>query len=206
MLGHQSIFRKLAYGRIEIIKVRCEEVEEIVRNVEINSNRRIRFEESFIKDVFDKSGGYPYFVQLFGQLALDNYIKLKGINPPIIIHPQYLKNGLAKLKIFEFELEKDYIIIVKESAQRELLLKFLAKQSSKKISDEIILAYCHKHGITQPEPKYLLANYLGQRDPQFLIREREDSEFVTFADPLFKIYINSREPDFLKSKDGQYRI
>jgi len=204
--GHQSIFRQLVYGRIEIIKMTIEEVTEIFKNVEINSNKRIKFDDSFIKEVFEKSGGYPYFVQLLGQLALDNYVSLKGLNPPFLFHPQYLKNGLAKLKVFEYELEKDYVLIVKENSSRELLLKFLARQTSKKISDEIILAYCHKHGITQPEPKYLLANFLAQRDPQFLLREREDSEFVSFADPLFKIYTNSREPDFLRFEDGQYII
>lgn len=206
MAGHKSIFRQLVYGRIEIIKMTFEEVREIFINVEERSQRKVRFEESFIKEVFEKSGGYPYFVQLFGQLALDSCISLKGINPPILIHQFYLKNGLAKLKLFEYELEKKYLSIVKENSSRELVLKFLARQTAKKINDELILAYCHKNGITHPEPKYLLANFLAQRDPHFLLRERENSDFVSFSDPLFKIYINSREPDFLTLKDGQYTI
>lgn len=206
MIGHRSIFRQLVYGRIEILKMRYDEVEEVFRNVEINSNRKIKFDEPFIKDVFEKSSGYPYFVQLFGQLTLDNYIENKGMNPPLMIHSQYLKKGLAKLRLFEFQLEKDYITIVKENPSREILLKFLAKQHSKKIGDEVILSYCHTHGITQPEPKYLLANFLAQRDPQFLAREREGSEFVFFLDPLFKTYVNSREPDFLKIEKGEYRL
>lgn len=206
MKGHKSIFRQLAYGRIEIIRMTYEEVEEVFKNIEVNSNYKIKFEENFIRDVFDKSSGYPYFVQLFGQLALDNYVETRGVNPPIFIHNQHLKSGLTKLRLFELQMEKDYISIVKENSSRELLLKFIGRQKQKRIKDETILAYCHTHGVTQPEPKYLLANFLSNRDPQFLIREKEDSDFIVFTDPLFKTYINSREPDYLKHKNEEYYL
>jgi hypothetical protein len=206
LAGHQSVFRQLTYGRIEILKMNFNEVAEVFSIVEENTKRKVRFEETFIKEVFEKSNGYPYFVQLFGQLALDNHIETRGITDLFIIHPQYLKGGLKKLGLLESHMEKDYASIIRENPARELLLKFLAKQAPRKISDKEILTYCHKHGITQPEPKYQLANLLAHRDPHFLTREREDSDFVYFINPLFKTFINSRDPLYLKYIKGDLVI
>ena len=173
--GHTSVSRQLVYGRINIGPMTPIEIADVFTLVEENSKRQIRFEKTFIDEVANKSNGYPYFVQLFGQLALDNYLATKGTQTPIIIHNQYLKEGIKKLGLFEYQMEMDYLSIIKENPLKEFVLKFLAKSASKKIHDEEIYSFCFKSSVMQPQPKNIIASLLGHREPQFLLRENEES-------------------------------
>lgn len=202
--GHSSIARQLVYGRINITPMSDEEITDVFTIVEENSKRQIRFDKSFTDEVANKSNGYPYFVQLFGQLALDNYIATKSDQTPIIIHNQYLRNGIKKLGLFEYQMEKDYLSIIKENPLKELVIKFLAKSVSKKTHDDEIYSYCFKHKVMQPQPKNVIASLLGHREPHFLLRENDESNYVYFADPLFKTFVHSREPELLRMKGDDY--
>jgi hypothetical protein len=204
--GHASVSRQFTFGRINITPMTFNEVADLFRIVEENNKNQIRFDESFIKEVYECSNGYPYFVQLFGQLSLDSYMQTNPTKSPIIIHKQYLTSGLKKLSFYEYEMDKQYRNIIKENPLKELVIKFLAKTISKKIRDEEIYTYCYKQEIMQPQPKNIVASLLGQRDPQFLVRESEESDYVSFINPLFKIYVNSRDPELLRSKNGEYFI
>ena|GEM_PF-5907301 len=204
--GHVSVARQFTYGRINIAPMSFNEVADLFNLVEENSKKQIRFDESFIKEVKERSSGYPYFVQLFGQLALDNFVELNGLRYPIIINSKHLRNGIKLLGTFEYEMDKDYLNIIKENPQKELVLKFLAQTISKKIRDEEIYTLCYKHDIMQPHPKNIIASLLGHRDPQFIVRESEDSDYLTFINPLFKVYANSREAELLRLREKEYYI
>ncbi|MGN6396549.1 MAG: hypothetical protein ACTHMI_13355 [Mucilaginibacter sp.] len=204
--GHQSISRQLFYGRIQIKPMVSSEVKDLFQLVEQNNNNKIRFEPSFTEEVISKSNGYPYYVQLFGQLALDNYAETKGLQTPIIIHKQYLSKGIQKLGSLEIEMENDYLNIIKENPIKEIILKFLARTISRKISNEEIYVQCHKVGIMPPIPKNAIASLLGHREPQFLLREFEGSNYVQFTNPLFKIYAHTREPELIKMQNNEYVI
>ncbi len=201
--GHTSVSRQLVYGRINISPMTSFEITDLFNLVEQNSNKQIRFEKSFIDEVANKSNGYPYFVQLFGQLALDNCISLKGNQTPIIIHNQYLKNGIQKLGLFEYQMEKDYLSIIKENPLKELVLRFLAKSTAKKIHDDEIYTFCFKSKVMQPQPKNIIASLLGHREPQFLLRENDESSYVSFVNPLFKTFVHSREPELIRLIDNE---
>lgn len=204
--GHNSIMRQLLYGRIYISLMSGEEVSEVFNLVEQNSDKKIRFEKPFIDEVKRKSNGFPYFVQLLGKLSVDEYIASMGFHFPMIIHSQHLKNGLKKLSFYEIQMEANYLSIIKENPHKEFALKYLAKQISKKIKDEDMFSHFHRHDIRQPIPKNTLTSLLANREPQFLLREREDSDYVIFSDPLFKTYINAREPELLKMENNDYVI
>ncbi len=196
--GHVSIQRQLVYGRINILPMTSLEVGDLFNIVVENSKRQIRFESTFIDEVVEKSNGYPYFVQLFGQLALDNYFSVKGEQNPMVIHNQNLINGIKRLGLFEYQMEKDYLNIIKENPLKEYVLKFLAKSASKKVHDDEIYSHCFKAGVMQPNPKNVIASLLGHREPQFLERENEESKYVFFSNPLFKTYAHTREPELLR--------
>lgn len=204
--GHISITRQLLYGRINILPMKKEEIEDLFSLVEESSNKKIRFDKSFISEVIDKSSGFPHYVQLFGQLALEDYVREKKFQTPMLIHKQHLCNGIKKLASFETQMESDYLNIIKENPLKEYIIKTIAKSKSKKISDDEICNLCHKAGVIQPKPKNAISNLLSHREPQFLLREKEGSQYVFFANPLFKIFVHSREPELIKNEDGQFMI
>jgi hypothetical protein len=202
--GHASISRQIIYGRIHIKLMSEDEIREVFELVSENTNKKIRFDPSFYKEVANKSNGFPYFVQLFGKLALDNALSSSGETTPLVIHNKYLKEGIRKLSSIEVQMENDYLSIIANNIQKEFILRFLAKQTSKRISDGDICNYCHKNGMKAPQPKNILKNLLAQREPQFIVREKEGCNYVLFLDSLFKTFINSRDAELLKEKDGKY--
>jgi KAP-like P-loop domain-containing protein len=204
--GHRSIGRQLVYGRIRIDLMAEKEIKEVYDLVTENTNQKIRFGSEFITLVKNKSNGYPYYVQLFGKLSADEYIKSKGFHTPMLIHNQHLMSGLKKLSFYEEQMEEDYQNIIKENPHKELAIKFLARQVSRKIKDEELFSHCYNKNIRQPIPKNTLTSLLSSREPHFLIREKEDSDYVVFKDSLFKVFINSREPVLLRFRENEYEI
>lgn len=193
--GHESVIRQFMYGRININLMTKDEVCEVFNLIEDNCKKQIRFDDAFKALAYEKSNGFPYYVQLFGKLAVEEYIKEKGYQTPITIHNKYLVTGIKKLSFYEIEMEEDYLKIIGENQLKELMIKFLAKQTSKKINEADIFKYCFDNDIRQPLPKNTLASLLGNRDPQFIVRESERSEYIVFINPLFKTFINSRESE-----------
>lgn len=205
--GHRSIMRQLIYGRIQIPLMSEEEIKEVFCLLEENTKGNIRIEPNFVVDVKKKSNGFPYYVQLFGKLAAEEYLNERGEHLPMIIHSQHLNKGLKKLGLYEYQMESDYLSIVKDNPYKEFILRFLARQTAKKIRDEDIFSYCFKHDIRQPLPKNTLTSLLANRDPQFLIREHSDSNYVSFLDSLFKTFVNSRRFELLwEDGEGQLKI
>ena len=202
--GHHSITRQIMYGRIRIDLMSENEIYEVFKLVTENTRNKIRFDDALIKEIAIRSNRFPYFVQLFGKLALDDAIISSGEATPLLVHKKHLLKGIKKLSSFEVQMERDYLGIIGDNPQKELVIKFLAKQVSKKIKDEDLFTYLHKNNIVTPHSKNLLKNLLAHRDPYFLFREKEGSEYIAFMDPLFKAFINSREPELLKLQDGQY--
>jgi len=200
--GHQSVSRQLVYGRINIHLMSDSEVSEVFILVEENTNKAIRFEPGFIQSVIKKSNRYPYFVQLFGKLAIEDCFAERGNQTPMIINGKHLKDGIKKIGLYEEIMERDYLAIIKENPLKEFIIKQMANFTSNKIQDEEIFSLCYKQHIMQPEPKNTLTNLLAHREPQFIFRERDDSNYVVFKDKLFKIFIHSRETELIKTNNN----
>ncbi len=204
--GHSSVNRQFFNGRINIRLMTDEEIREVFKLVSENTKDAIRFEKTFVDEVIQKSNRFPYFVQLFGKLAIDAYYKDKGYHIPMIIHNQHLKAGIKRIGLNEEQMEIDYLSIIKDNPLKELALKFMAKHSSNKINDEEIFACFHNRGIMGSQPKNTLTSLLSNRDPHFLIREREGSEYVLFSDKLFKTFVNLREPELIRQNDNDFHL
>jgi GTPase SAR1 family protein len=204
IMGHRSITRQIMYGRIHIGLMTESEIGEVFKLVSNNTNNKIRFDAGFIKEVALRSNGYPYYVQLFGKLAMDDAISSSGEVTPLIVNRKHLISGIKKLSYFEVQMESDYLEIIGDNPQKELALKYLAKQTSKRIKDEDLFNYLHKKKVLSPNSKNILKSLLAQREPQFLLREKEGSPYICFQDPIFKTYTNSRDAELLKFENNEY--
>lgn len=200
--GHASINRQIMYGRIHIKLMSEIEIKEVFDLVEENTNKKIRFDPEFYKEVSRKSNGYPYYVQLFGKLALDEALIQNDNNNLLIVHHKHLRDGIKKLSSIEIQMEEDYLSIIGNNAEKEFILRCMARQVSKKIDDKELCNFCHKKGMNAPNPKNILKSLLAHRTPHFLMREKEGSDYILFTDPLFKTFINSRESELLKDEDN----
>ena len=202
--GHASINRQIMYGRINIKSMSEQEIKEVFDLIEKNTEGKIRFDPAFYKEVNQRSNGFPYFVQLLGQLALDNALQIEAPSTPYIINNKHLKNGIKKLSFYEVQMEDDYKSIIGDNPEKEFIIRYLAKQISKKIKDEDIFNYCYKAGMQVPQPKNIMKSLLAHREPHFLIREKEKSDYVMFVNSLFKTYINARNVELIKMQDGKF--
>ncbi len=201
--GHQSVMRQFFEGRVQIDPMKPEEIRDIYKLVEENSKGTLCFNEKFVDEVVDKSHGFPYYAQLFGQLGLDIAMERDNSEASVVVTTQHLKQGLEKLVEYEPILNRQYLEIIGENQEKEFVLKALARQIPKKIIDSHIFSYCTKNNLK--DPKSILASLLSYRNPQFLIREK-DSQYVYFSNSLFKTFVNSREPSLVKIIDNELKL
>jgi len=191
---HPSIERQLYQGKIEIQPMTAEDIAMLFEIAEGHNDGLVTFNKSFIDDVVAKSFGYPYYVQLFGQLALDEYVDLHGKDVKGTITRDYFERALRKFALHEPQFERLYLSVVSNDPYRELMLKGLANDISRRIRQDQVFRYCSKRGMENP--KNVLAQILSHKQPEVLIRMDRDT--VTFKDSLFRIYAGSRNPDLLE--------
>jgi F0F1-type ATP synthase delta subunit len=200
--GHQSIVRQLFQGKIKIDPMSDEEIEELFVLYSSQSRGMVDFKKSLKDDIKKKSYGFPYYVQLFGQLALDNYVSVYGNERRGVIAKEHLSQGLKEFAQHEPTLEKLYLSIIGNDPKRELLLKALSIQLPLRITQADAFRYCEKRGVNIQHT--MLAAFLALRDPRVL--ERVNKEKVSFVDPVFKIYAGMREPELIAKNDDGYII
>ena len=199
---HASIERQLFQGKIKINPMTEDEIENVFALAEKTAEGLIHFEKQFKEEVKSRSYGFPYYVQLFGQLALDNFVKIHGLLSKIQITKTHLIQGLKDFAEYEPKLEQIYSSVISEDPARELLLKGLAIQVPSRISQSNVFEYCQKRGLGNPKP--VLAVLLSARNPQVLFRV--SSDLVSFCDPLFKIFACTRAPVLVKETGGDYYL
>ena len=191
---HPSIHRQLDQGIIQLAPMGPDELEAIFKGAEEHNNGLISFHRDLIADIIVKSFGYPYFVHLFGQMALDEYVDMHGIHHRGSVSRQYLVRGLTSFAKRQPVFEKIYVEVVNNDANRELMLQQLARQVPRVIPQDQVIKYCSKRGAS--DPKRTLAQLLGFRSPQSLLRIDRDT--ITFSDALFRAYVAARPPTLLE--------
>ncbi|MEN8134346.1 MAG: P-loop NTPase fold protein [Thermodesulfobacteriota bacterium] len=197
--AHASIERQLYDGKIKISPMSDDEIDNLFVLANRNSNNLITYEKGFIKEVKERSYGFPYYVQLFGQLALDHVISVNGYDNKFRLAKKHLINGLKEFAEYEPKLEEIYKTVVGNDQERELLLKALAAQIPNRIDQDNVFGFCRKRGVR--DPKKVLSVLLSIKEPEFL--KRVDTRGISFKDPLFKIYSKVRSPLYLKeTKEG----
>lgn len=196
--GHQSIMRQLFYGRIKIDLMNKDEFDSIFDIAEATNNKEIKFNRIFREEAFELSQGYPYYAQLFGQLALDAFVNLNGIQGKGTINSTHLKTGLDYLMENEPQMETAYQELINNNEKREIMLQGIAKQISAKQRRPDIFSYCEKRGIINPKGilTYLLGQKINVNGVEENVLTKHGNEHISFLNPLFKIFIKSREPIF----------
>lgn len=192
---HASVERQLFQGKIEIKPMNEAEIIMLFNLAQKHNSDKIKFQSNLIREIETKSFGFPYYVQLFGQLALDRYVEIHGVEKHGQILSEHLKVGLKNFASSEPKLERIYQSIIGTDPGKEIMLKGLANLISKEIRQSEVFRYCEKRGVS--EPKRTLASLLSFKDPEVLIRI--DKERVTFNDSLFRIFAGSCEPRMLKN-------
>jgi Cdc6-like AAA superfamily ATPase len=194
---HTSIHRQLDQGVIALRPMGATEIEAIFKGAEEHNEGLISFNRELVTDITTKSFGYPYFVHLFGQIALDEYVDMHGSNRKGSVSKQHLTRGLTGFAERQPTFEKTYREIVNTDPSRELMLQQLASQIPGVIQQDQIFRYCSKRGV--PEPKRVLAQLLSFKSPVVLVRKDRDT--VAFNDPLFRAFAAARPPVLLESDD-----
>jgi hypothetical protein len=199
---HASIERQLMYGRIRLDPMTSDEIENIFELAEEHNRYRISFEKGFKEEVKRKSYGYPYYVQAFGQIALDYYSRFHSLEPKARIKKEHFIQGLKDFAEYEPKLDQIYIALIGSDPRRELVLKALSLQVPHRIEQDSAFSYCRKRGLTGV--KRILPILLGFNKPKVL--ERIDRDSVCFLDSLFKVFASSRTPILLSQKENGYQL
>ena len=198
LLGHQSIVRQLYQGRIKINPMTRNEMDALFDLASEQNKKRITFNSSFRDMVYNISQGLPYFIQLSGQLALDSFSKT-NLAKRGSINSEHLKSGLNKLVEYEPELDDLYFSIIGDKKEREILLKGIASQFSKRVSRRFVNEYCKKRNLINS--KGILTQLLAFRDKNKYCGNEQiiksiGNDYVSFTSILFKLFVRSRESIF----------
>lgn len=187
---HTSIGRQL--HPIFVDKMPAEEMYGILKRAEHHVSNDIRFDEASASEVTKSAEGFPYFVHLLGKQAL---LKAFEIGKEIITIDDILaiKTEIAKGRLTTI-YEEIYHSAVKESPQRELLLKFFAEEDTDEIYSEPVYANAKDLGVSNPSQ---LMRELTQPQTNSLgVLTRLREQYYRFTDPVFKVYAKLRNWKF----------
>ncbi|MEM8719720.1 MAG: hypothetical protein AAGE84_10485 [Cyanobacteria bacterium P01_G01_bin.39] len=182
---HSSIGRQIE--SIEVDRMPEYELLDILGKAEFHVRKEIIFDDSSKHSIVGQSEGFPYFVHLLGREAMLIAFERgqRNIDNQIIsLLSEKIANG--KLKTI---YENIYHSAVKNSPQRELLLKTFSETQDDEMHTENVYRFVKELGVTNPSQlmKELTAPEKGS---PVLIKIRE--KYYRFSDPVFKSYARLR--------------
>jgi Cdc6-like AAA superfamily ATPase len=185
MKEHESVDRLFTDGVIELPYMSENELNEIISNAESSINKTIQFDTSARKKMIELASGHPYFIHLFGKVALDiadsghqNTIDENTIDKAI---KRIAEEGIDP------NLESRYKKCISSSYQREEVLKFLA--ANIQTDGEIPISEMQtKVSIDNP------SSYVGQLTTEEFGAEisKIREKYYRFKDSLFAAYTKAR--------------
>lgn len=186
---HSSIGRQI--DSIYVPTMSPTELSHILRTAEHWVGNRILFDMEASNTIVQRSEGFPYFTHLLGKEAMLLAYKRGGthVTEDDI---QHLGNMIVEGKL-QTVYEDFYQAAVKNSPQREILLKAFAEQEADEINTEEIYALVKELGISNPSQlmKELTAT---ENYTPVLVKVRE--RCYRFSDPVFKVYASLRQWKF----------
>lgn len=193
---HHSTHRQLLNGRIEILPMNKNEVNELFDIVELNSDGKINFNESLREEVYNLSQGYPYFVQMCGQMSLNNFA---NTNPTFrgSVNTTHLKKGLEFLLEYEPLLDELYLDVIGDNKEKEIILRGIANMVPKKVLRRSIMDFGANQKIRDSKivlSKLLAYRFINYNGKESKILEVLGNDYVYFSDTLFKIFCRVRDP------------
>jgi hypothetical protein len=188
---HSSIGRQIDFIQIPLMP----EYErlQILKKAEYRVDHAITFDEAAMTQICDRSEGFPYFVHLLGKEAMLLAFERKSSKVSIADI-----DTLSK-KITEGRLtnvfESVYHESVKNSPQREILLKLFAEDKENEISSTSIYQVASQMGITNPSQ---LMKQLTSPDNTMTsaVLTKVRDKYYRFTDPVFKVYARIRNWKF----------
>nr|WP_319399672.1 P-loop NTPase fold protein [uncultured Carboxylicivirga sp.] len=194
--GHQSVNRLLYQGKIKLSPMTEKEVYTVFDLAEKNNHNLINFNTKFKDSVYQLTSGFPYLVQLCGQLALDNFAENLGYKTKGTVNTQHLNKGLEELVTYEPEMDELYYSIIGENKDREKVLKALASMIPQNIKRSSIYDYCENNGISNPKKiiTYLLKYRIKDNENFDRVISNVGNDYIKFNDVVFKIFIRMRNP------------
>lgn len=184
--GHVSIGRQIS--PIPVSKMPKDELKGILKRAEHYVNNKITFSEEAADEIVRSAEGFPYFVHLLGKQA---FLSAFGIGKSkveladVISIKHDISNGrLATI------YEEIYHSAVKESPQRELLLKFFAEDNNDEIFSEPVYSNTKDLGVTNPSQ--LMRELTQPQDGTIGVLTKLREQYFRFTDPVFKVYARLR--------------
>lgn len=188
---HSSINRQIDF--IDIPLMPEFELLQIIKRAEFRIDNAIIFEDEAMNEICKKSEGFPYFVHLLGKEAM--LLAYERNSPRVTMSDiEALSNNIAEGRLNNI-FENVYHESVKNSPQREILLKLFSEESSNEIFSEPIYALAKGMDITNPSQlmKQLTSPDNSMTTP-VLTKIRD--KYYRFTDPVFKVYARIRNWKF----------
>jgi hypothetical protein len=200
LTDHSSLERHLAPVRVAPMK-RVELAAIITKAMAkmAHSGHRMYFSEAAVKRLIGAAAGFPWFVHVIGQEALTHTWESHRFR----IEESDVEDAIGRLSRSKFaqQFADQYQMAVRDSAQREVVLRFLAKWPSDDIPLSEIYPLAKEMGVTNPSiaKRDLSTEHFGgvlMRPPG------HERGVVRFRNAMFKRYIDLRHSMFqdVKSK------
>lgn len=182
---HASIGRQ-----IESINVRLmseNELAEILSKAVYRLGRKIIFDEIAQEAIIKRAEGFPYFVQLLGREAmlLAYEFDLKTIDKRVI---NFIREKISEGRLKTI-YEEIYHSAVKNSPQRELMLKAFSEVEKEEIFSEDVYRLVKELDVTNPS-QLMKELTSPEKGVPILVKIRD--KYYRFSDPVFKVYAKLR--------------
>lgn len=188
---HTSIGRQIDYIEVPIMPEI--EILQILKKAEWRVGNKISFDDHAMSDITSKSEGFPYFAHLLGKESMILAYERNSYRvTKTDIDQLYAKISSGRLNnIFETIYHES----VKNSPQREILLKLFAENEDGEIFSEKVYSEAKELGITNPSQlmKQLTSPENSYTTP-VLVKSKE--RYYRFTDPVFKVYARIRNWKF----------
>lgn len=183
---HSSIARQL--HPVLISKMPTEELHIILKRAEHHIGNRICFNDDAAELIVSSAEGFPYFVHLIGKQALlEAFQNDKArIEYSDIIK---VKNDISSGRL-KTVYEETYHSAVKESPQRELLLKLFSEEATDEMNTEGVYTAAKDLGVTNPSQ--LMRELTQPQDGSLPVLTKLRPHHYRFTDPVFKVYAKLR--------------
>jgi len=188
--GHSSIGRLIS--PIEIPKMDENELHQIIDKAESIIGQEMKFDNNAKIEIVRHADGFPYFVHLVGKeslfLAFDNEEKMISKENVVNIQSQISQGKLQTI------YEDIYHSAVKNSPQREILLKLFAEDESTSIFSEEVYATAKELEVSNPSQ--LMKELTNPQDGSIGVLTKIRDKYYRFTDPVFKVYAKMRTMKF----------
>ncbi|MFY0544999.1 hypothetical protein [Brevibacillus sp. H7] len=189
VVDHASVGRQIE--SIEVTLMPKIELMSILDKAEERVGNKIRFDQHSKELIVKQAEGFPYFVHLLGREAMLVAFDLgKKIIDKSIMDDLNTKIKAGRLSTI---YEGIYHDAVKNSPQRELLLKAFAERPEDEIYTEDVYGLVKAMGVTNPSA--LMKELTAPEDKRPVLVKVRDRYF-RFLDPVFKVYAKIRNWKF----------